>query len=96
MGMKNNQYNVRLTKQFTKEFKKVSKKDPQNARRITKYIKERIIGTTDPYALAESLTNNEADVRYRVGDYRLIAKIKHDEVIIEFIKVGHRRDIYKR
>lgn len=33
--------------------------------------------------------------RIRVGDYRVIYIIKHSELIILILDVGHRKDIYK-
>ncbi|WP_414712334.1 MULTISPECIES: type II toxin-antitoxin system RelE family toxin [unclassified Sphaerochaeta] len=32
--------------------------------------------------------------RYRIGDYRLIAEILHDRVVILILHVGHRKDVY--
>ena len=32
--------------------------------------------------------------RYRVGDYRIIAGIHDDKVLIMVMTVGHRRDVY--
>jgi mRNA interferase RelE/StbE len=33
--------------------------------------------------------------RYRVGNYRLIAQIKDNELIILVIEIGHRKEVYK-
>lgn len=33
--------------------------------------------------------------RYRVGDYRLIAEIHDDEILILIVDVDKRNDIYK-
>ncbi|MFP4457918.1 MAG: type II toxin-antitoxin system RelE family toxin [Clostridia bacterium] len=33
--------------------------------------------------------------RYRVGSYRILAKIEDSTVTITVVTVGHRRDIYK-
>lgn len=33
--------------------------------------------------------------RYRVGDYRLVCQIKDGELIILFLEIGHRKDIYR-
>ena len=33
--------------------------------------------------------------RYRVGNYRILANIIDDELIILVIEFGHRKDIYK-
>jgi len=32
--------------------------------------------------------------RYRIGDYRMLCKIKKQEVIIEAIRIAHRRESY--
>lgn len=34
--------------------------------------------------------------RLRVGDYRVILDIKKDKLIILVIKIGHRKNIYKK
>lgn len=33
---------------------------------------------------------------YRSGDYRILYKILHQEVIVLVLTVGHRRDIYRK
>jgi len=44
----------------------------------------------------KALKGNLGDYwRYRVGNYRLIAEINDEEIIIIIIGIGHRRDIYK-
>ncbi|MET3559070.1 mRNA interferase RelE/StbE [Streptococcus rupicaprae] len=37
--------------------------------------------------------NPSGEWRYRVGDYRILANILDDKIIIEVLSVGHRRDI---
>jgi mRNA interferase RelE/StbE len=32
---------------------------------------------------------------YRVGDYRIICKIKDDIITVVVIEIGHRGDIYR-
>ena len=32
--------------------------------------------------------------RYRVGDYRILCKIRDEELIITVVEVGYRRDVY--
>lgn len=34
--------------------------------------------------------------RLRVGEYRVIYRMKHDELIILVLKIGNRGDIYKK
>jgi mRNA interferase RelE/StbE len=33
--------------------------------------------------------------RYRVGDYRIVAKIEDDRFIVLVLTVGHRREVYE-
>jgi mRNA interferase RelE/StbE len=33
--------------------------------------------------------------RYRVGDYRILAKIENAVVVMTIVEVGHRRDHYE-
>ena len=40
------------------------------------------------------ITNQNA-YRIRQGDYRIIYTINNHKLIIEIIKIGHRREIYK-
>ena len=35
------------------------------------------------------------DLRFRVGDYRLIGVVHQKEKTIEIVKIGHRRNIYQ-
>ena len=49
----------------------------------------------DPLAHARQLKESAAgDVRFRVGDYRLIAVIKKAKRQVVIVKIGHRREIY--
>ncbi|EBW1331184.1 type II toxin-antitoxin system mRNA interferase toxin, RelE/StbE family, partial [Salmonella enterica subsp. enterica serovar Enteritidis] len=34
-------------------------------------------------------------IRYRIGDYRLIATIEDERLLILALSIGHRKDIYK-
>lgn len=34
--------------------------------------------------------------RMRIGDYRIVYFVESNKLIIQIIKVGHRRDIYKK
>ncbi len=34
-------------------------------------------------------------IRYRVGDYRIIAKVEDATVTIFVVRIGHRRDVYR-
>jgi mRNA interferase RelE/StbE len=39
----------------------------------------------------------ESDVyRVRVGDYRIVYEVLDDRLIVHVVRVGHRRDVYRR
>ena len=44
---------------------------------------------------ARKLTGRDA-WRVRVGDYRILYEIHDDQLVILVIRVGHRREIYRR
>ena len=49
----------------------------------------------NPLAHAEPLKQSElGSYRFRTGDYRVVFDLKDQEIVI--LRVGHRREIYKR
>ncbi|WP_215085665.1 type II toxin-antitoxin system RelE/ParE family toxin [Exiguobacterium sp. s78] len=76
--------------------KSLKKMDPQQARIIMSWIKKNLVGTDDPRLHGKGLVSNRSgEWRYRIGDYRLIADIQDEKVVILILEIGHRRDIYK-
>lgn len=85
-------YKVEFTKDALKELKKM---DKYTALFITAWIRKNLEGCTDPRQHGKGLTaNRSGQWRYRVGDYRIIADIQEEKVIILVLSIGHRRDIY--
>ena len=41
------------------------------------------------------LSNRSGQWRYRIGNYRLLAKIQDIKLVLIFIDIGHRREVYK-
>ncbi|WP_314806024.1 type II toxin-antitoxin system RelE/ParE family toxin [Actinomyces bouchesdurhonensis] len=75
--------------------KQLSKLDKPNARRIIEYLRE-ISSGEDPRSRGKGLTGNLAGFwRYRVGNYRIIASIEDDELLILAITIDHRSQIYR-
>ena len=72
----------------------------KDVKRLNKNVKKRIAATLlrfkkDPFCYAEKLTNPVLGTyRFRIGDYRVIFDVVADEIVI--LRIGHRRDIYKR
>lgn len=62
---------------------------------IKAWIEKNLVGTDDPRRHGKGMTaNRSGQWRYRVGDYRILADIQEDKLVILVINVGHRRNIY--
>lgn len=86
-------YKVRFTDKAKKALKKLNK---FTATTIISWIKKNLEDCENPRAHGKALTaDRNGQWRYRVGDYRLIAEIQDDTVIILILEIGHRREIYK-
>ena len=42
------------------------------------------------------LTGEEELYRFRVGDYRVIYQVRNELLLVLVIRVGHRKDIYRK
>jgi mRNA interferase RelE/StbE len=67
-------------------------------RRIIKVLKERIAPLDDPRSLGQSLAGKELGQfwKYRMGDYRVICSIRDEVITILVVRIGHRREVYRR
>lgn len=67
---------------------------------LEKNIKKRLGKTLlryeeDPLKYARKLTNSSLGTyRFRIGDYRVIFDLEGNDIVV--LRVGHRRDIYKK
>ena len=75
--------------------KELEKLDREGARRILRFLRERVATLEDPRSLGEPLRGPELGRfwKYRVGDYRLICHIQDREATVLVLRVGHRRDV---
>ena len=82
---------------FTPKAKKVFLKlDKTIQQQIKKFILK-LEAMMDPRTSGKMLVGNLIGLwRYRVGDYRVLCKIKNNELVITVIDVGHRRDVYDK
>jgi mRNA interferase RelE/StbE len=87
-------HNVELSESADRE---LGKFDVQQAKRILKFLHQRIAKLDDPRSLGETLHGSRLGEfwKYRVGDYRLICKIDDDRLVVLVLRVGHRKEIYR-
>ena len=85
-------YRVEYTKSAVKQLKKMDRKI---AAFILSFIEDKLVNCENPRLYGKSLQGELSDIwRYRVGDYRILARIDDDVVVITIVEVGHRREIY--
>lgn len=86
-------YRIEFTKSAQKEFVKLSKK-----------VQDKIVDSlqllaTNPFSeLIKFKKIRGADnlFRIRIGDYRVVYEIKKNVLMIIVIKVGHRKEVYRK
>jgi mRNA interferase RelE/StbE len=89
----NSAFKVFYSRDAEKQFKKM---DKQSAKRILQWIELRLVDCQNPRLWGEALVGSFSEFwNYRVGDFRLICEIKDNELIIQVISVGNRKEIYK-
>lgn len=78
--------------------KNLDQLDNPVAKRILKFLFERVAPLENPRSIGEPLTGSKLGDywKYRVGAYRLISKIEDDKLEILIIKIGNRREVYKK
>jgi len=60
------------------------------------YIEEKLVYCKGPGAYGKALQVNLYNMwRYVVGDYRILAMIEDDIVVITVVEVGHSREIFR-
>jgi mRNA interferase RelE/StbE len=76
----------------------LAKLDKPIAKRITKFMRERVGALVDPRSIGEALKGSDLGNfwKYRVGDYRIISDIQDEFVRVYVVKVGNRREVYRR
>lgn len=72
--------------------------DKQIARRITSFLRERVALLDDVRSIGEALKGSKLGEfwKYRVGDYRIVAKIEDEVLLVLVVRVGNRREVYRR
>jgi len=85
-------WTISLSKKSSKTLKSLDNSVRKN---IIRFI-DKLVESDNPRVSGKALQGSLKGLwRYRVGDYRLICQIKDDELIILFVEIGHRKNIYK-
>jgi len=84
-------YSVEFRPAVLKSLKRFPKKDLV---KIKKKIEE--LGSNLPSPNITKMKGKNPFHKIRSGDYRIIYEIHDDKVVILIVKIGQRRDVYKR
>ena len=78
--------------------RELDKLDRQVAKRILKFLSERVAPSINPRSFGEALKGSKLGEfwKYRIGDYRVIASIEDRVLLILVVRIGNRRDVYRR
>ena len=83
---------VILTETVKKQLKKL---DAAISKCVLDYL-EQIELLDNPRSRGKALTSNLSGLwRYRVGDYRILCRIRDDKLIITVIEIAHRSTVYR-
>ena len=83
-------YSIQLTRSAAKELERIPLKD---RRRIV----DRITALADdPRPAGSERLSGDDKYRIRQGDYRILYEIVDHELIVAVVRVGHRREVYRR
>jgi mRNA interferase RelE/StbE len=77
--------------------RELNRLDPQHARRILKFLNQRVAKLGNPRSVGGALQGERFGEfwKYRVADYRIICRIEDDRLLILVLRVGHRREVYR-
>ena len=85
-------YNVEYSKIAMNAIKKM---ESSTSKLIRTWIEKNLIDTENPRIKGKALTGDLKGLwRYRVGDYRILADIQDDKIVILILDIGHRSKIY--
>ena len=83
------QYKIVFTKRAAKD---VSRLEPEVRERIRESLKRY---SNDPLSHARKMVDPSLGTyRFRIGDHRVIFDLEDEEIVV--LRVGHRREIYRR
>ncbi len=78
--------------------KDLAQLDQDVVRRVLRFLRDRVSQLDDPRSIGEALKGRSLGDfwKYRVGDYRIIASIDNPTARILVLRIGNRREIYRR
>lgn len=87
-------WTIELDRAAVRDLRKL---DQQTARRILAFLHGRVGVLDNPRSIGEALKGSRLGEfwKYRVGDYRVIARIENSAVRVLVVRIGNRRHVYR-
>lgn len=84
---------VELDSRVAKDLRRIGSSDRA---RILRYLRDTVATRDDPRSLGTALVGELAGLwRYRVGDFRILARLEFDRLVVYVVEIGNRREIYR-
>ena len=84
-------FRIEFTKSAAKALMAIPRKDQK---RIARKIER--LAQNPPAPAKTKMKGNNPFHRVRVGDYRIIYEIQNEILLILILKIGHRKEVYRR
>lgn len=85
-------YQIVTTDKFDKSFKKL---DRHTQKIIKSWIEKNLMNCENSHLHGKGLTSNRSGQwRYRVGNYKILADIQDNNIVLVLVDIGHRNRIY--
>src|SRR6056297_191973 len=83
-------WKIEFTPKAEKDLKKLGKAE---SRRVVSFLRQRV--ALNPKELGGQLKGQLREFwRYRVGDYRVLATIRDEHLLVLVVRIRHRKDVY--
>ena len=83
-------YSVEIARRAIKSIAKLPRKEQQRIRAAIELLADQ---PRPPGCVA--LSGEDSAYRVRVGDYRIVYEVIDTRLVIQVVRVGHRRDVYR-
>ena len=84
-------YRIEFKRSAAKALKQLTKRDRRRIRDKIDSLSENL-----PNRTTTKMKGDNPFHRIRVGDYRIIYEIQNEILLILVLKIGHRKDIYRK
>lgn len=87
-------WTINFVPKIKKELKKLDKKDSSA---LLDFLENEVLSLEDPRTIAVKLKENLKEYyKFRIGNFRIIADIQDNELIILILRIANRKDVYKK